>query len=195
MVIFSKYITPRDEWGEGAGSVRRLFRKTAPASSTQYEGEVDNPPSHPSGSAKTDAFETSTPATSASTPSDSDLNTFLSDWINRLSSTDINQIASAYADPVDYDDEGLLTRSKLLKSLRAYYTRWPVQNITLTTQPTVETLNATDSRTSFEIQFDASDPASGRRSRGVARMVIVVRRFGDGEFRIVTTREKIVRRF
>jgi hypothetical protein len=168
--------------GKIAGILSRRSPPPTPDSTAPASNEVD-------------AFEADRPATATSTPSDANVSAFLNRWTATLSSTDIYQIASAYADPVDYDDEGLLSRSKLLKSLRAYYARWPVQNITLTTQPTVETLNATDSRASFEIQFDASDPASGRRSRGVAQMTVVVRQFGNSDFHIVTTRERILRRF
>lgn len=119
---------------------------------------------------------------------------FIESWTRDLSNSDVFRIASQYTDPTDYYDEGTLSQSRLKDSLRGFYSRWPNQHITLATKPRIVKLREGNWGSTFVINFDDSSPRAGRRSRGQAEVTLEIKRDSDGELRITTSRERVLRR-
>jgi len=127
--------------------------------------------------------------------SSTDITGLLNAWLTALNSANIQELATLYSDPVDYYDEGLLTRERLITSIAFYLSRWPVQRPSLASQPTWSQSNGTDYQVVFAYNFDARNPATSKRSRGTAQIVWLVRRkIDDGKLVIVSARERILRR-
>jgi serine/threonine protein kinase len=106
---------------------------------------------------------------------------------------DVDGIISCYSNPVDYFDEGVLTPSKLQKSLRSYVQSWPEYDIQLLDKNVAATDDPDEKTVSARYRYVARN--GGKTASGVASDTMTVRRYPDGVFirrirQTVTDRQK-----
>jgi serine/threonine protein kinase len=93
---------------------------------------------------------------------------------------DIDGISSCYSIPVDYFDEGVLTQSKLQKSLRTYVQTWPAFDIQLLNANVAATNDPDEKIVSAKYRFVARN--GSKIASGVASDIMTVRRYADGVY-------------
>jgi serine/threonine protein kinase len=106
---------------------------------------------------------------------------------------DVDGIIACYSNPIDYFDEGVLTPSKLQKSLRNYVQLWPTYDIELLNSTIAATNDPDEKIVTAKHRFVAR--SGGRVASGIATDTMTVRRYADGVFirrirQTVTDRQK-----
>lgn len=106
---------------------------------------------------------------------------------------DVNGIMACYSYPVDYFDEGVMTQTKLAKSLRSYVQLWPAFDIQLLSANVAPTNDPDEKVVSAKYRFVAR--SGSKTASGIATDTMTVRRFADGVFvrhirQTVTDRQK-----
>lgn len=106
---------------------------------------------------------------------------------------DVDGIIACYSNPVDYFDEGMLTPSKLQKSLRTYVQLWPTYDIQTLGSEVGPTNDPEEKIVTAKYRFVARN---GKKvASGIATDTMTVRRYGDGVYirrtrQVVTDRQK-----
>ena len=114
--------------------------------------------------------------------------------VNAMSAGDINALASFYADQVDYQDKGIITNYAVQSEFQQYFARWPQTNWQLTGAVAVQPVGPSRYQITFPVSFEAANPATNKRSAGVARETMTLEQDGNGAWKIVRERQTITSR-
>lgn len=122
------------------------------------------------------------------------LNAMVRSSLDAASRGNIGRIVSEYAPSVDYFDEGMKTPNQIREDLRAYFARWPAQQLRLQTPVTIGQVENGDRRLSFGLDFAAYNPSTRKSIHGSADVIWIVRPDSGSTFKIVSQKEKILTR-
>jgi ketosteroid isomerase-like protein len=108
-----------------------------------------------------------------------------------MSGGDVNALTTYYANQVDYLDEGFVSSDVIRRGLEQYFARWPQTSWEVSGAVTVQSLTPSRYQITFPVSFEAVNPATHKRSAGVARETIVLERDDTGAWKIVRQRETV----
>src|SRR5207248_10064312 len=119
---------------------------------------------------------------------------FAVNTVNAMSAGDLNTMASFYGSQVDYQDKGIITNDALQGEFQQYFARWPQTNWQLTGTVAVQPLGPSRYQITFPVTFEAANPATNKRSTGIARETMILEQDGNGAWKIVRERQTITSR-
>ena len=108
-----------------------------------------------------------------------------------MSGGDVNALTTYYANQVDYLDEGFVSSDVIRRDLEQYFARWPQTSWEVNGAVTVQSLTPSRYQITFPVSFEAVNPATHKRSAGVARETMVLERDDTGAWKIVRQRETV----
>jgi hypothetical protein len=114
--------------------------------------------------------------------------------IDAISSQNIDTLVSFYADKVDLLDKGMVTKEAVRNNLQQYFDRWPITKWKLAGRVDVKPLSASRYQLAYPVTFEVTNPATNRRIVGTANETRIVAIDSAGAAKIVSQREKIIRR-
>lgn len=137
------------------------------------------------------------PAASAPTPTtprsndgyvaEATVRQFVRDYLDAAAGPRPEGELAFYGDPVEYFDDGRISRAAVARDQQAYYRRWPERQFTLTSQPEVLRVSADGATVRFRIRYEVRRGASV--ARGNTENVMRLQRQGD-RLLIVAIRER-----
>ncbi|MEY2559843.1 MAG: eukaryotic-like serine/threonine-protein kinase [Verrucomicrobiota bacterium] len=114
--------------------------------------------------------------------------------LKAVANNDAVMAASLYGDRVDFLTEGIKTHETLAREIGEYFRRWPSQNFRLTSDVTIDHVNANEKTVSFTMDFEARSNA-GNTSEGTVGVTWIVRRLdSDSAFKIVSQKQRTIAR-
>ncbi len=114
--------------------------------------------------------------------------------LKAVSSNDPITVASLYGDQIDFLTEGIKSHETLAREIQEYFARWPAQDARRTSDVTIDDVDGNEKKVSFSMEFNALSTA-GKTSEGSVVVTWIIRRPSpDGEFKIVSQKQKTISR-
>ncbi len=96
----------------------------------------------------------------------------VNEYLERNKQSSIDYITALYADRVDYYSSGLVDKNFIINDKRAYFSKWPERNTTLSSEINVTT--GTDAKTwiaAFNIHYQVSNTQKARQGEAWSRLI------------------------
>ena len=150
---------------------------------------ANSPPQMPTSSVVPEPAHAMTPFVSSVDESEA-VRQFVRDYYAALSRRDLDTVVSMYADNVDYQGQGHHDRNYIHNDTRNYFRRWDRIRFEVGDIDISPTRDG-DFQLKFNFPF-AVGQGSASDKRGVSSQVWILRRDSQGNFRIISQREKVL---
>jgi len=115
-------------------------------------------------------------------------------FVHAYSGTDIDALASLYADRIDHTDSGVITNAALRAQAREYFARWPVRQWSLVGPVETISLEAARENIIFSASYEASNPQANKHASGIAKETLILAADSTGAMKIVSQKEQTSKR-
>lgn len=164
----------------------------SPSMSTPAAPAAESNPVATAPASTTSAFEMPPPPPART--SRDEIEQMVATHLKAVSSNDPITVASLYGDQIDFLTEGIKSHETLAREIQEYFARWPAQDARRTSDVTIDDIDSNEKKVSFSMEFNAFSTA-GKTSEGSVVVTWIVRRPSpDGEFRIVSQKQKTINR-
>jgi tetratricopeptide (TPR) repeat protein len=111
-------------------------------------------------------------------------------FVQAYSGTDVDALASLYADRVDHTNSGVISNAAVRAQAKEYFARWPVRQWSLVGPVKTISLGATKQKVIFSASYDASDPQTNKHASGIAQETLILASDTRGAIKIVSQKEQ-----
>jgi hypothetical protein len=115
-------------------------------------------------------------------------------FVQAYSGTDVDALASLYADRVDHTNSGVISNAAVRAQAKEYFARWPVRQWSLVGPVKTISLGATKQKVIFSASYDASDPQTNKHASGMATETLILATDPSGAMKIVSQKEQLSKR-
>jgi tetratricopeptide (TPR) repeat protein len=111
-------------------------------------------------------------------------------FVQAYSGTDVDALASLYADRVDHINSGMISNATVRAQAKEYFTRWPVRQWSPVGPVKTISLGATKQKVIFSASYDASDPQTNKHASGISQETLILASDKSGAMKIVSQKEQ-----
>jgi len=130
---------------------------------------------------------------SSGTITNSQIYTFIDEYISRGNSRDLKGVMTLYADHVDYFRAGMVSRNFIYKDKRKYYKRWPSMQVEFVKINSIENGYGNEKIIMYTIYFDVYNYANKKGIRGKAINTVILKKI-NGSLKIISDKQKVLNR-
>ena len=130
--------------------------------------------------------------TTTSSITESQILTFIDDYISWGNSRDLKGVMALYANRVDYFRAAKVSKDFIYKDKRKYYKRWPSMQVEFIKINNIER-HGNENKVTYTIFFDVYNYTKKKGIRGKAINTVILKKI-DGSLKIISDKQKVLSR-